>query len=138
MDWHHHRTRSREQFWLNMSGMNLILLQTVHENRIYSLEIVCGEAYPDEPPTIKFVSRINIPFVNQTDGTIDAAKLPVLTNWSRSNSIETLLVEIRRSVHAPHSLSLCRILIQHYLQRDGYVQQQEIAPAAGGYDLLSV
>ena len=77
------------------------LLQTVHENRIYSLSIICGENYPDRPPTIQFISRVNLPFVSQTDGKVDPAKLPVLCNWTRSSSIETVLVEIRRSVQ-PH------------------------------------
>ncbi|KAH9004548.1 ubiquitin-conjugating enzyme/RWD-like protein [Lactarius hatsudake] len=71
---------------------------TVHENRIYSLKIICGEQYPDRPPTIQFVSRVNLPFVSQTDGKVDPTKLPVLTNWSRNSSIETVLVEIRREM----------------------------------------
>ncbi|KAF7797252.1 hypothetical protein EIP86_008445 [Pleurotus ostreatoroseus] len=70
--------------------------QTVHENRIYSLKITCGEAYPDYPPTVQFVSRVNLPFVNQVDGKVDPSKLPVLAHWSRNSSIETILVEIRR------------------------------------------
>ncbi|KAH9175895.1 UBC-like protein [Lactarius sanguifluus] len=71
---------------------------TVHENRIYSLKIICGEQYPDRPPTIQFVSRVNLPFVSQTDGKVDPSKLPVLTNWNRNSSIETVLVEIRREM----------------------------------------
>ncbi|KAN0137032.1 ubiquitin-conjugating enzyme spm2 [Lactarius tabidus] len=71
---------------------------TVHENRIYSLKIICGESYPDRPPTIQFISRVNLPFVSQTDGKVDPAKLTVLGNWNRSSSIETVLVEIRRSM----------------------------------------
>jgi ubiquitin-conjugating enzyme E2 variant len=39
---------------------------------------------------------VNLPFVSQTDGKVDATKLPVLAHWSRNNSIETVLVEIRR------------------------------------------
>ncbi|KAF8488874.1 UBC-like protein, partial [Russula emetica] len=71
---------------------------TVHENRIYSLKIHCNDQYPDVPPTIQFISRVNLPFVSQTDGKVDKTKLPVLANWHSNNSIETVLVEIRRSM----------------------------------------
>ncbi|KAH9992721.1 UBC-like protein [Russula compacta] len=71
---------------------------TVHENRIYSLKITCDSNYPDIPPTIQFISRVNLPFVSQTDGKVDPTKLPVLASWSRTNSIETVLVEIRREM----------------------------------------
>lgn len=71
---------------------------TVHENRIYSLKLYCGENYPDQPPTVRFLSRVNLPFVSQTDGRIDASKLPVLADWSRSKSLETVLVEIRKEM----------------------------------------
>lgn len=77
------------------------LPQTVHENRIYSLKITCGESYPDQPPTVQFLSRVNLPFVDQHNGKVDRNKLPVLANWSRNSSIETVLVEIRRSVNNP-------------------------------------
>jgi ubiquitin-conjugating enzyme E2 variant len=70
----------------------------VHENRIYSVQISCGEKYPQEPPIIRFVSRVNLPFVNQTSGVVDRARLPVLTNWNEKLSIENVLVEIRRCV----------------------------------------
>lgn len=30
-------------------------------------------------------------------GKVDPTKLPVLANWTRNNSLETVLVEIRRS-----------------------------------------
>ncbi|KAI0056059.1 UBC-like protein [Artomyces pyxidatus] len=71
---------------------------TVHENRIYSLKIYCGESYPDAPPTIQFLSRVNLPFVSQADGKVDASKLPVLSHWNRNSSLETVLVEIRREM----------------------------------------
>lgn len=77
--------------------------QTVHENRIYNLRITCGESYPDVPPDVQFVSRVNLPFVNQLNGKVDASKLPVLSNWSRHLSIENVLVEIRKYafLHSP-------------------------------------
>ena len=78
-------------------------LQTVHENRIYSLRITCGENYPEQPPTVQFVSRVNLPFVSQVDGKVDPTKLAVLSHWSRNYSIETVLVEIRRCAPADAS-----------------------------------
>jgi len=71
---------------------------TVHENRIYNLRIECGDNYPDAPPTIHFLSRVNLPFVSQVNGKVDQAKLPVLANWTRNSSLETVLVEIRREM----------------------------------------
>ncbi|KAF5316153.1 hypothetical protein D9619_006609 [Psilocybe cf. subviscida] len=71
---------------------------TVHENRIYSLQIYCGENYPDQKPDVTFVSRVNLPFVNQTNGKVDPSKLPVLATWNRGLSIENILVEIRREM----------------------------------------
>ncbi|KII87125.1 hypothetical protein PLICRDRAFT_699575 [Plicaturopsis crispa FD-325 SS-3] len=79
---------------------------TVHENRIYSLKIVCGESYPDQPPTVQFVSRVNLPFVNQVDGKVDRTKLAVLAHWSRASSIETVLVEIRREMASANNRKL--------------------------------
>jgi len=71
---------------------------TVHENRIYSLKINCGGSYPDKPPDVQFLSRVNLPFVSQVNGKVDPSKLPVLANWNRNNSLETVLVEIRREM----------------------------------------
>ncbi|KAF8141888.1 ubiquitin-conjugating enzyme/RWD-like protein [Boletus edulis] len=71
---------------------------TVHENRIYSLKIHCDQSYPDKPPTVQFLSRVNLPFVNQTDGKVDPNKLNVLAQWGKDSSIETVLVGIRREM----------------------------------------
>ncbi|GJE90360.1 UBC-like protein [Phanerochaete sordida] len=71
---------------------------TVHENRIYSLKITCGESYPELPPSVQFVSRVNLPFVSQVDGKVDPSKLGCLANWNRNSSIETVLVEIRKEM----------------------------------------
>jgi ubiquitin-protein ligase len=44
--------------------------QSVHENRIYSVNIHCGDSYPDTPPTIQFTSKVNIPCVDQRTGKV--------------------------------------------------------------------
>jgi ubiquitin-conjugating enzyme E2 variant len=73
----------------------------VHENRIYSLKITCGETYPEGPPTIQFLSRVNLPFVSQVNGKVDPSKIAVLANWNRNYSLETVLVEMRKCVTQP-------------------------------------
>ncbi|KAF4214958.1 hypothetical protein CNMCM8980_008813 [Aspergillus fumigatiaffinis] len=52
----------------NWNGTILGPPHSVHENRIYSVQIHCGPDYPDNPPTIQFISRVNIPCVDQKTG----------------------------------------------------------------------
>lgn len=47
-----------------------IQIQSVHENRIYSVSIHCGPNYPDQPPEIRFTSKINLPCVNAQNGQV--------------------------------------------------------------------
>lgn len=49
-------------------------LQSVHENRIYSLKIRCGENYPDVPPEVTFISKVNLPCVDQRNGKVRLVK----------------------------------------------------------------
>jgi ubiquitin-conjugating enzyme E2 variant len=71
-------------------------LQSVHENRIYSVTMHCGPNYPDAPPTIQFVSQVNLPCVNPRNGVVDPSQLPCLAQWKRENTMETVLIELRR------------------------------------------
>ncbi|XTI88611.1 UBC-like protein [Cenococcum geophilum] len=74
---------------------------SVHENRIYSLKIHCGPQYPDVPPEISFVSKINLPCVDQRNGKVDPTKLPCLVQWKREFTMETILIELRRYMALP-------------------------------------
>lgn len=56
----------------------------------------CGPEYPDKPPTIQFVSMVNIPCVNPNNGVVNPKELPCLTTWKRENTMETILIELRR------------------------------------------
>ncbi|KKF93274.1 Ubiquitin-conjugating enzyme spm2 [Ceratocystis platani] len=76
-------------------------LQSVHENRIYSVKMHCGPQYPDEPPTIQFISRVSLPCVNPTNGQVDPRQLPCLNEWKRSHTMETVLIELRRYMALP-------------------------------------
>jgi ubiquitin-protein ligase len=56
----------RKQKWKQRSNTG----QSAHENRIYSVNIHCGPEYPDKPPTLQFVSKINVPCVDQKNGKV--------------------------------------------------------------------
>ncbi|KAJ1928877.1 E2 ubiquitin-conjugating protein mms2 [Tieghemiomyces parasiticus] len=77
-----------------------------HENRIYSLLIVCGENYPNQPPQVCFVSRINLPCVNQSNGQVDPTRLNILKQWKRNYTMEHLLIELRREMAQPANRKL--------------------------------
>lgn len=77
-----------------------------HENRIYSLNIVCDDDYPNKPPTVKFISKINLPCVDKNTGEVIPSKFKTLSNWSRSYSIEIVLLDLRKSMAEPQNKKL--------------------------------
>jgi len=79
---------------------------TVHENRIYSLDIICGPDYPNRPPEISFVTRINLPFVDAKNGKVNANQVPVLARWNYNYTIEQVLHEIRKEMATPNNRKL--------------------------------
>jgi ubiquitin-conjugating enzyme E2 variant len=68
--------------------------------------------FEDVPPLVKFESRINLPCVDSnglvstlfscrrggTDVKVNFARIPSISNWKRDFTLETVLVELRRSV----------------------------------------
>lgn len=102
--------------FLVMSNWNGTIIgpgHSVHQNRIYSLKIHCSESYPDTPPLIWFLTRINLPCVNSQTGKVsrnnqfrrglakaafqvESNLLPVLAHWKRQYTLETVLIELRK------------------------------------------
>jgi ubiquitin-protein ligase len=71
LEWNHLGSSSRtSSLAFHMQG-TYVGFQSVHENRIYSLKITCGNQYPDSPPQISFTSKINLPCVNPSTGRVN-------------------------------------------------------------------
>lgn len=91
--------------FVNWNGTIVGPANTNFDSRIYFLEIICGPDYPRAPPTVKFTSKINIPSVNQANGIVEVSKFPVFKNWKEENSLETVLVSLKKEMSQNKSLA---------------------------------
>jgi ubiquitin-conjugating enzyme E2 variant len=89
----------------NWTGTIIGPSNTVHDGRIFTLKIICGQDYPDRPPKVKFYTRVNMGCV-LSDGTVDSRHFPTLGNWNRTYTLETVLTELRREMASSHNRKL--------------------------------
>eukprot|EP01016_Furgasonia_blochmanni_P045518 TRINITY_DN6433_c0_g1_i12.p2 TRINITY_DN6433_c0_g1~~TRINITY_DN6433_c0_g1_i12.p2 ORF type:complete len:121 (-),score=13.06 TRINITY_DN6433_c0_g1_i12:676-1038(-) len=82
----------------NWNGTIIGPYGTAFDSRIISLKIVCGDEYPGKPPLVKFVTKVNMDCVNPSTGQVDSTKFSILKNWSKSYTLETILVGLKNEM----------------------------------------
>lgn len=93
---------------MEMSDWNGTILgppRSTHANRIYSVQIHCSAKYPQEPPIIKFLTRVNVPCVDQ-EGNVISSKVPCIANWNPAYTMEKVLLDIRKEMASPANAKL--------------------------------
>ena len=68
------------------------------DGRFYELQLECDDNYPNKPPKVKFVSKVNLPCVNQNNGEIIPGSLDILKKWNRDCTLESYLNAIRQDM----------------------------------------
>ena len=68
------------------------------DGRFYELQLECTQEYPQKPPKVKFITKVNMPFVDQSSGFIKPNSLNILRNWNRDSTLESYLTSIREEL----------------------------------------
>ena len=89
-----------DQTFTNWNGTIVGPPNTNFDNRIYFLQIECGPNYPSQPPSVRFTSKINIPSVNQNNGTVEPNRFPMFVQWKQDYTIEKILVALKQEMVA--------------------------------------
>ena len=68
------------------------------DGRFYELQLECTQDYPKVPPKVKFITKVNIPFVDKYSGFIKPNSLNILKSWNRDCTLESYLTAIREEL----------------------------------------
>jgi ubiquitin-conjugating enzyme E2 variant len=79
---------------------------TKFDQRIYTLHITCGDKYPDQPPVVRFVTKVNMDCVGP-NGEINKNVFTKLGSaWNRNETIASILSGLREAMRSPKNRGL--------------------------------
>ena len=74
---------------------------TPFDGRLFELRLTAGPDYPNKCPEVRFVSRINLAGVNQSDGVVSSREFSGLSQWNRNLTLESVLVALKNAMMQP-------------------------------------
>ncbi|EFA06125.1 Ubiquitin-conjugating enzyme E2 N-like Protein [Tribolium castaneum] len=76
---------------------------TPYKNGIFKVEILIPEKYPFIPPSIKFITKVYHPNIDDNGRIcLDLIKMPPKGNWRPTIGLEGLLIAIRMLLETPN------------------------------------
>eukprot|EP00347_Sterkiella_histriomuscorum_P000481 403375690 len=90
--------RGEDVTFTDWNGTIIGPANTNYDNRIYFLTIKCGQNYPNQAPEVHFMSKINMPCVNQSTGKVEPTKFGVFAQWNSSYSMEKILIGLKNEM----------------------------------------
>lgn len=77
--------------------------ETPYQDGVFNLEINVPEKYPFAPPSIKFLTKIYHPNIDDNGRIcLDLIKMPPAGNWKPTIGLEGLLIAIRMLLETPN------------------------------------
>ncbi|KAG5899868.1 hypothetical protein JTB14_012335 [Gonioctena quinquepunctata] len=75
-----------------------------YKSGIFTLEVLVPEKYPFAPPSIKFVTKIYHPNIDDNGRIcLDLLKMPPSGNWKPTIGLEGLLIAVRMLLECPNA-----------------------------------
>ncbi len=60
--------------------------------------------YPSQPPEVSFLSKVNLPCVNQMNGRIETNKFGMFAHWKSEYTMEKILIGLKNEMIANKKL----------------------------------
>ncbi|KAJ8947879.1 hypothetical protein NQ318_010025 [Aromia moschata] len=90
----------------NLSSLEVKIVgpdDTPYKNGVFTLEVLVPERYPFVPPSIKFITKVYHPNIDDNGRIcLDLIKMPPAGRWKPTIGVEGLLIAVRMLLETPN------------------------------------